>query len=255
MQHLSATILTHNEEKQIARCINSLRQVADEIIVVDSYSDDRTVEICKDLGCHVSQRKFNGYGPSRQFATSLTRHTYNLTIDADEELSPALIESILRMKEEGFAHRVYSMLRRNLFGDRHVNGGGWENDLCIRLFNKKFANWDMQSVEEKVMFPDTLRPALIDGELIHYRCTGADDHLSKELRHADLRALMIANRCANINTAEPLWHALGAFVYSYFLHSGYRHGAPGWHIARTAFLAQKRAWTTARKILKESSAD
>lgn len=254
MQQISATILTHNEEKQIARCVTSLRGVADEIIVIDCYSDDRTVEICKELGCHVTQRRMDGYGPLRQFATSLTRHAYNLTIDADEELSDELRTSIMRLKEEGMTHRVYSMMRRNLFGDRHVTGSGWENDLCIRLFNKKFANWEMHAVEEKVMFPDTLHPCLLEGDLIHHRCSDAADLMEKELGHSRLRALMIANRCAGINSAEPLWHAIGAFVYSYFLHNGYRQGKAGWHIARTAFIAQKRAWEGAREIITARNA-
>lgn len=255
MQQISATILTHNEEKQIARCVESLRGVADEVIVIDCYSDDRTVEICKDLGCSVTQRKFEGYGPQRQFATSLTRHAYNLTIDADEELSPELRESIIRLKEEGFGHRVYSMMRRNLFGDRHITGSGWENDLCIRLFNKKFANWDMHAVEEKVMFPDTLRPCLLEGDLIHYRCNDADDLLAKELGHARLRARMIANRCAEINGIEPLWHAMGAFIYSYLLHGGLRQGTPGWQIARIAYASQKLAWEEARNIIRNSAGE
>lgn len=249
MQQISATILTHNEEKQIERCIHSLRDIADEIIVIDSYSDDRTVEICEKMGCKVSQRKFDGYGPARQFATSLTRHAYNLTIDADEELSEELRASILRLKEEGFTHRVYSMMRRNLFGDRCIDGSGWENDLCIRLYNKKYANWEMHAVEERVMFPDTFSPCILEGDLIHHRCTDRHDLMEKELRHARLRALMIANRCVDINNAEPLWHAAGAFIYCYILHGGFRQGAPGWHIARTAFIAQKRAWNEAKNII------
>ncbi len=253
MQQISATILTHNEEKQIERCLTSLRDVADEIVVIDSYSDDRTLEICKDLGCSVTQRKFEGYGTARQFATSLTRHAYNLTIDADEELSPELHRSIMELKEKGFEHRVYSMMRSNLFGGKAINHGGWENDLCIRLFNKKFANWDMRGVEERVMFPDTLRPYLLEGNLIHHRCSSGRDLMIKESGHAQLRAQMIANRCVDINSAEPLWHAIGAWVYSYLLHGGISEGAVGWHIARTAFICQKRAWEKAKEILEKSS--
>ena len=105
MANISATILTFNEEKRIKACIDSLRGIADEIIVVDSFSTDRTAEICRREGCEVTQRRLAGYGAQRQYATSLTSYPYVLSVDADEVISPALKNSILRVKREGFAHR------------------------------------------------------------------------------------------------------------------------------------------------------
>ena len=101
MKKISATILAYNEERHIEACLESLRGVADEIIVVDSGSTDRTIEICRKYGCKVSTRKFDGFGAQRQYATSLTTHQYILSIDADELLSPALQESIKRLKVRG----------------------------------------------------------------------------------------------------------------------------------------------------------
>ena len=98
MSKISATVITFNEENHIARCIESLRDIADEIIVVDSFSTDKTADICEALGCKVTKRKMQGYGAQRQYATSLTCHNYVLAIDADEVLSPALRASLIKLK-------------------------------------------------------------------------------------------------------------------------------------------------------------
>ncbi len=111
--NISATILTLNEESRIGACIDSLAGIADEIIVVDSGSTDSTVSICRSKGCRVVERPMKGYGAQRQYATSLASHTYVLAIDADEELSPAVRDTLMALKREGFSHRGYAFSRLN----------------------------------------------------------------------------------------------------------------------------------------------
>ena len=94
---------------------------------------------------------FDGFGAQRQYATSLTTHQYVLSIDADEVLSPALQESILRLKEEGFSHRVYSVARLNFYCGFPVRHCGWYPDRQIRLFDKRYANWNLRDVSEAVI--------------------------------------------------------------------------------------------------------
>lgn len=101
MEKISATILALNEEHRIAACLESLRDIAEEIIVVDSGSTDRTVEICRQYGCRVTMRQFDGFGAQRQYATSLTSHQHVLSIDADEVLSPALREAYSLSRKKG----------------------------------------------------------------------------------------------------------------------------------------------------------
>src|SRR3982751_6870837 len=96
---ISAIIITYNEARNIARCINALKGVADEIIVVDSYSKDDTVAIAQGLGARVVQHPFEGYGEQKIVALKETKYDWILSIDADEELSPALRESLLAVKE------------------------------------------------------------------------------------------------------------------------------------------------------------
>ncbi|MBQ9073139.1 MAG: glycosyltransferase family 2 protein, partial [Muribaculaceae bacterium] len=98
MGKISATIITYNEEQRLEACLKSLQGIADEIIVVDSHSTDNTVDLCHRYGCKVTRRQFPGYGAQRQFATSLTSHSYVLSLDADEVFSPALQSSLKQLK-------------------------------------------------------------------------------------------------------------------------------------------------------------
>ena len=129
MTPISATILTFNEERSIEQCLRSLEDVADEIIVVDACSTDRTAEICRQWPhCRVAVRPMNGYGAQRQYATSLASYDYVLAIDADEALSPSLRNEIIRLKKQGLDHRGYSFSRLNFYCGIPVKHSGWYPD-------------------------------------------------------------------------------------------------------------------------------
>lgn len=165
MNKISATILTYNEGRRIEACLQSLRDIADEIIVVDSYSTDNTLDICRRYGCKISQRRLAGFGAQRQYATSLTTHSYVLAVDADEVLSPALRQSLMALKSEKIEHRVYAVSRLNFFCGYAVKHCGWYPDLQIRLFDKRYANWNLRDVHERVIFRDSVRPQRLSGDL------------------------------------------------------------------------------------------
>lgn len=184
MEKISATIIALNEEKRIAACLESLRDVAEEVIVVDSGSTDATVSICHNYGCKVTLRPFDGFGAQRQYATSLTTHQHVLSIDADEVLSPALRQSIIALKETGFTHRVYSMSRLNFYCGYPVKRCGWYPDHQIRLFDKRYAAWNLRDVAEKVIFRDSVRP---NRSTAIYSTTGATRPTSSARSRAPMR--------------------------------------------------------------------
>lgn len=247
MDHISATIITHNEEAQIERCLKSLEGVADEIIVVDSYSRDNTVEICRRYNCKITQREFSGFGTSKQYATSLTTHRYVLSVDADEVLSQQLRQAIIRTKEEGFAHRVYSMSVINHYCGKPIKRCGWYPDIQIRLFNKRYANWDLRDVAEKITFPDSLRPQLLDGQLLHYRCSSPEDFNRKEDRKAGIRGRVIAAQNDSISSFTPILQAIKAYLRCYILQKGFLEGKTGRIIARRQYRSIIMAYRLARK--------
>ena len=251
MVKLSATILAYNEEKRIGACLESLCGVADEIIVVDSYSTDRTVEICEQYGCRITRRLFDGFGAQRQYATSLTTHQYVLSIDADEVLSAALQESIKRMKEEGFSHRVYNVSRLNFYCGMPVKHCGWYPDLQIRLFDKRYANWNLRDVAEKVIFRDSVKPELIDGDILHYRCDTKEQYADVSRRHAAMKARVLAVNKEKIGPLSPFMHGMKAFWHTYITEGGILEGSVGREIAAAHYRSELLAYSAAKALSKK----
>lgn len=251
MTKISATILTHNEASHIEACLESLRGVADEIIVVDSFSSDGTVEICRRYGCRVTQRRMAGFGAQRQYATSLATHSYVLAVDADEALSPALRQTILSLKESGFRHRGYRMPRLNFFCGYAVKHSGWYPDYQVRLFDKRYASWSLRDVNEQVIFRDNVKPARLEGDLLHYRCNTTSEYLLRCMKQAEIQAANLAEANTGIGLLTPTIHATKHFINTYLRNRGILDGAIGLAISRQNYLATKHAYTTARKLINK----
>lgn len=246
MAHISATILTYNEEKHIADCIHSLQGIADEIIVVDSFSTDSTPEICKRLGCEVTQRAMAGYGAQRQYATTLTSHHYVLAIDADEVLSPSLRASLMKLKNEGFTHRGYSFSRLNFYCGVPIRHCGWYPDIQVRLFDKRYANWDLRDVDERVIFHDNIVPHHIDGDILHYRCDTPEEYTTTQSKHAALMAKLILAKGSEIKPLEPFLEGAKSFIKCFIGEKGIMDGTEGREISLRRYHLTLAAWKAAR---------
>lgn len=253
MGKITVTILTYNEERRIKACLDSLREIADEVIVVDSFSTDRTLDICHDYGCRISQRQLAGYGAQRQYATSLASNSYVLSIDADEVLSPALRNSLIKLKREGFTHRVYSFSRLNFYCGIPVKGCGWYPDTQIRLFDKRYANWNLHDVEEKVIFRDTVKPSPVDGDILHYRCETQKEYDITEKNHSMIRAKVLATQNSSINTLKPLFEGVKSYLKCLIFERGIFDGRAGRAIALSRYRSTCTAYKEARKILKSEN--
>lgn len=253
MTPISAVIISLNEEHRIRQCLESLDGIADEIVVVDSFSTDKTVDICREAGCRVVQRKFPGYGAQRQYATTLAKHGYVLSIDADEVLSPALRKSLLKLKNEGLTHRVYAFTRMNFYCEVPIRHCGWYPDIQIRLFDKRYATWDLCDVFEKVIFPGTLRPEPVDGDILHYRCRTPEEYHATVLRHADIGGHVLATKRTGIGPLVPWFKGLKSFFECYVLKCGFLDGREGFAISREEYLSTIEAYRIARNILSEKA--
>lgn len=251
MEKISATIITLNEEKRINDCLDSLEGIADEIIVIDSYSTDRTVEICEKRGCRVVRRHFKGYGIQRQYATSLTTHSHVLSIDADELLSPALRESIINLKKKGFEHRVYSFSRLNFYCGQPIRHCGWYPNFQIRLFDKRYANWDLHDVGERVIFADTLHEQPLDGDLLHYRCNTPEEYRRIQRRHSVIEAEILVAKGKPTNAVSGFFKALSRLIGCYIGKAGILDGPEGWAISREHYYSTIIAYRVARQLKRE----
>ena len=255
MLKISATILTFNEERRIEACLQSLRDIADEIIVIDSFSTDSTLDICRRYGCKITQRRLAGFGAQRQYATSLTSHSYVLAIDADELLSPALRQSLLKLKETQPNHRVYAVNRLNFYCGYAVKHSGWSPDTQIRLFDKRYANWNLRNTEERVIFRDSVSPELLEGELLHNRAETAAHYAESLRRQAAVRAAALIADQTTIRPLTPTLRGIRRFLSTYISQNGWLDGAVGFAIARQNARATRSAYIDARRqILQEKKA-
>ena len=234
MRNITATVITYNEADRIELCLKSLQGVADEIIVVDSFSSDNTLELCKHYDCIVTQRRFNGYGAQKQYAVSLSTNSYILSIDADEFLDEELRQSIIALKREGFTHRIYSLNRINYYCDVPIRHCGWQPDRPIRLFDKRYASWNLRDVHETVIFPGTLRPEPIPGHLIHHRCSSPMEYRHKEERYATINSRILSTEGRRASAITPYVKAAMAFLRIYLRRLGCLDGREGLEISRTA---------------------
>ena len=150
---LSATIITHNEEENIEKCLKSLHWV-DEIVVVDSYSQDRTVEICKKYNCNVIQTEWLGFGKTKQVAVNHAANDWILSIDSDEEVSETLAEKIKIILADP-KYDGYKIKRNSYYLGKEIKHCGWDNDYPIRLFNKNYGKFNEKEVHESVVINGT----------------------------------------------------------------------------------------------------
>jgi len=186
MASISAVIITFNEAETIARCIESLLPVADEVIVIDSFSTDRTAAICQSLNIRFFQRSWEGYSAAKNYGNSLAIHTYILSIDADEVLSEKLQQSLLENKGTLDAG-AYSFNRLTNYCGQWIRNGGWYPDSKIRMFKREQAMWT-GDIHEKLVFSSPSSEKKLRGDLLHYSYTTIEHHIDKSLKYARLVA-------------------------------------------------------------------
>ena len=244
---ISATVITLDEERHIAAALESLAW-ADEIVVVDSGSSDRTVEIARSYTDRVLVADWPGYAAQKNRAASEASHDWIFSLDADERVTPELARSILRVGERGPSSDGYRVARRAWYIDRWVRYSGWYPDWQVRLYDRRRAGFEGDWVHESVRVGGGA-PAL-EGDLLHYTIDSLSDHHRRIDRYTSLAADALLARGARPSLARALAQPIAAFARTYVLRQGFRDGAPGLAIAGFAayyvFLRQMKLWEKAR---------
>jgi len=231
MASLSVVIITHNEEKNISRCIGSARAVADEIVVLDSFSTDRTEALVRQEGGCFYQQAFTGYGDQKNAATALATHDHILFLDADELLSPALLASIRTAKEEGFPYDGYTMNRLNNYCGKWIRHGSWYPDKKVRIIHRQKGAWTLDIVHETLAPHPGARISHLKGDLLHYTYANFEEHMDKNNRYSTLSARLMFNNGRRSSHAKIIFRPFWAFFTSYFLRGGLLDGLYGFIIA------------------------
>ncbi|TNE68469.1 MAG: glycosyltransferase family 2 protein [Bacteroidetes bacterium] len=232
---LSAVIITLNEERNIGRCLDSLKGIVDEVVVVDSYSTDRTEEICREKGARFIQHPFEGYIEQKNFALEQARYNWVLSLDADEALSDRLRTSILEARNN-WRHDGYSMSRRANYCGQWINHSGWYPDRKLRLFDRRLGAWGGTNPHDQVELHQGSTTALLHGDLLHYSYYTVEDHLQRARKYALLGARSMYKKGRRATWLHLLFSPAAKFVRNYFFRRGFLDGRAGWTICRIATL-------------------
>ncbi|MFY0606356.1 MAG: glycosyltransferase family 2 protein [Cyclobacteriaceae bacterium] len=233
---LSVLIITYNEEKHIAKCLKSVQKIADEIIVVDSYSDDKTVDICKEFGVRLIQRAYPGQVEQKQFALSQAAFPMVLSIDGDEELNDELLKAISREKDKSFPLSGYYFRRKAFYQGAWVNFGDWSSEWKLRLWKKDAANWVGPNPHDKVILDNKNNSKKLSGLLHHFTFETLDEHICQVHKYAKISGRSNLNRGRRFPFLRMVASPLVYFLKSYILKGGFLDGKRGWHIAMLSML-------------------
>ena len=230
MQDLSVVIITYNEEKNIARCIRSVSNIADEIIVVDSFSNDETVNIAKVAGAIVKLSKFDGYINQKNKALNMATHHLVLLLDADEALCEELANSILQAKKT-FSFKAYTMNRCSYFCGRFIKHGLWYPDRKLRLFDKRFGICGGMNPHDRIVMNSAYPVKHLEGDLLHYTYDSMEEYLIRNDAVSTIAAQSLYEAGIKKPWTKIVFSPLWAFINGYFLRMGFLEGYHGLTIA------------------------
>ncbi len=252
MAPLSVTIITLNEERNLPDALESVSGIADEVIVVDSGSTDRTRDIAQAAGARFITHEWTDYSQQKNYAAEQAKHDWILSLDADERLSAELSDSIAKWKQQEPGHAAFSFSRRNNYLGAWVRHGGWYPDRKARLYDRRRARF-AGAVHESLRVDGSV--GRLDGDLLHYTMRSIEDHQRATELYSTLSA---AERFAQGHrrwllpmVATPVW----SFLRGYVLQLGFLDGWRGWRIARMTALCSYLKYKKLGRLIRENAAD
>ena len=225
---LSAAVITRDEEDRLPDCLKSL-SFADEIIVVDSGSRDRTVQIAKKFGCRVFTEDWKGYGPQKNSALEKCENEWVLLLDADERLTPEAAELVAEMLKAPMA-AAYTFKRKNFLHGRWLRHSGYWPDRQIRLVNRKKGSF-RSAIHEKWVTDGPV--ADLDACIEHYAFSGYSDMLATLDKYSTVIAKELYTSGRRANVFSPIIHGAGMFIKIFIIERGFLDGMDGLVTATT----------------------
>jgi glycosyltransferase involved in cell wall biosynthesis len=226
MIKLSAAIITYNEEKNIQRCLESLQDIADEIVVVDSYSTDKTRSICEEFGVRFIEHPFQGHIEQKNYALDQCQYEYVLSLDGDEALSEELKKSILAVKND-WQGEGYFFNRLTNYAGHWVRHCGWYPDQKLRLVKRDLARWKGVNPHDILTLDSGQQGKWIAGDLLHYSYDSVTDHINQTNRFTTISAQAYYKLGKRSGLLKILTRPLLKFLRDYFFKKGFLDGHYG----------------------------
>lgn len=252
---VSGVIVTLNEERRIESCVQSLFQVVDEVLVLDSGSTDQTCEIAQRFGCRVTYQSFLGSGPQRNLAAELAQHDWILNLDADECLDKELTNYLKALFRGGLDEaKAYAVCRKNFIGDQWIKHSGWYPDWVARLYNKKHYQFNDRSVHPALTAraQDTIK---LSGYLLHASFRDLHDLFKKSNEFSTRTARILIESNRRVGRFSPVTHGVAAVLKKFIIQRGFLDGAYGFAIAISRGICSYLKYAKAREHQKTKCYD
>ncbi|MFI5222213.1 MAG: glycosyltransferase family 2 protein [Bacteroidia bacterium] len=227
---ISVVIITFNEEKNIARCIDSVKEIADEIVVVDSFSNDKTSEIAKSKGAKVVLNKFAGHIEQKNFAITQAKYPHIFSLDADEMADKRLCDEIKKVKENWIADG-YSMNRLNNFCGQWIRHGAWYPDEKLRLWDSRKGKWSGLNPHDKFEMKKGSGEKKLQGNILHYSFRSIEELKIKTDHFSDISSQTYFEEGIRSNVFKIIFKPPVRFIRDYFFRLGILDGRNGLVIA------------------------
>lgn len=251
MPTLSVAMIVKNEAQDLAQCLDTVKDWVDEIVILDSGSQDRTEEIALAYGAKFYQHTdWQGFGKQRQLAQQYVTSDYVLWLDADERVTPELRQAIINAVQQNRAETVYQIGRLSEVFGRQIRHSGWYPDYVVRLYPTHYAQYGDELVHEKVHFPKNAKVEKLAGDLLHFTYKDVHHYLVKSAAYAKAWATQRANAGKKATLFQGVTHAVGCFVKMYLLKAGFLDGKQGFLLAvlsaHSVFVKYADLWNRSR---------
>jgi glycosyltransferase involved in cell wall biosynthesis len=223
---ISVIIVTKNEEKRLSACLKSI-SFAKDIVVIDSGSEDKTIEMAKSFGCRVFIEQWKGYGLQKQSALQKTIYKWVLSLDADERIPPKTAQAIIQTMQEPNA-QAYSFPRKNFLHGKWIKHSGWWPDRVVRLFDKTYGEFKEKVHESWVTKGKIVH---LNSQIEHYSFKDYCQMIKKLDEYSTITSKELFNRGIKTNPLDPLIHGWWMFIKTYFLKLGILDGFDGFIIS------------------------
>ncbi len=227
---IAAVIITYNEERNIHRCLESLGGVADEIVVVDSYSTDRTQEICRSFNAKFIKHRFIGHIEQKNWAILQTNSPYILSLDADEVLSDELRASILRAKEN-WTHDGYYFNRLTNYCGKWIRHTSWYPSRKLRMWDARKGNWGGFNPHDRYYLKKGASRMFLKGDILHYSYYSVSEHLMQINTFSTILAHSYYERGKRAYFFSLILHPFWRFIKDYFIYAGFLDGYYGFIVS------------------------
>lgn len=228
MNKFSGVVITYNGEEYLERCLESLFQVCDDVVVVDSHSDDSTVDIARKLGARVIDHDYLGDGPQRSLGVLHCKHDWIINLDQDEILGSDLIERLPQLDLQNPAIEAYECRRKNHLHGKWIKVAGWYPDYICRIFNKNKTDFSQVKTHARIQ---TARLRQLHEHILHYSFRDLRDMIDRLNLYSDWQAETLFNNGKKVSTFTPAIHGMISFAKHYLVKRGVLAGLDGLSIS------------------------